>query len=244
MSLDHERELIKYKEEMEVMEARLLKVSELEAMADMYRENYEEALEHLSRVNVWEKEKQRMSLQIEEYVQLVSEKTETVSDLNEKIYKLEQELLERQMEYERLSLRHNELEGQVRRTLNIEPKEKTRVGRHTLTELCPQISEDSTKFKLEEAQREVERKNKRLKDMERDISKYKAKADRVYQLEKEKTKLENIIVDFSQSKSEEIELLVSALYELRLKYGTMVEEFGQQHNSVRGVIHAKTHIAA
>jgi hypothetical protein len=57
-------------------------------MVDMYKENYEEALEHLSKINVWEKEKQKMSLQIEEYVQLVSEKTEAVSDLNEKVYKL------------------------------------------------------------------------------------------------------------------------------------------------------------
>lgn len=54
------------------------------------------------------------------------------------------------------------------------------------------------------------------------MSKYKAKADRVYQLEKEKMKLETIIVDFNQSKSEEVELLVSALYELRLKYGLLV----------------------
>ena len=54
----------------------------------MYKENYEEALEHLSKINVWEKEKQKMSLQLEEYVQLVSETTEAVSDLNEKVYKL------------------------------------------------------------------------------------------------------------------------------------------------------------
>jgi len=73
----------------------------------------------------------------------------------------------------------------------------------------------------------VERKNKRLKELERDVSKYKAKADCVYQLEKEKMKLENIIVDFRQSKSEEIELLVSCLYELRMKYGLIVEEFAQ-----------------
>jgi|JI61114C2RNA_FD_contig_51_3219039_length_818_multi_1_in_0_out_0_2 hypothetical protein len=53
------------------------------------------------------------------------------------------------MEYEKLTIRHNELESQVRRTLNLEQKEKVRVGRHTLTELCPQISEDSSKFKLD-----------------------------------------------------------------------------------------------
>lgn len=57
--------------------------------------------------------------------------------------------MEAQMEYEKLTIRHNELESQVRRTLNLEQKEKVRVGRHTLTELCPQISEDSSKFKLD-----------------------------------------------------------------------------------------------
>jgi hypothetical protein len=76
-----------------------------------------------------------------------------VSDLNEKVYKLEQELLESQMEYEKLTVRYNELEGQVKRTLNLEQKGGIRVGRHTLTELCPQMSEESNKFKLDEALR-------------------------------------------------------------------------------------------
>jgi len=56
---------MKYKEEMEVMEARVLKIPELEAMMDMYKENYEEALEHLGKISIWEKEKNKMSLQIE-----------------------------------------------------------------------------------------------------------------------------------------------------------------------------------
>jgi len=86
-------------------------------------------------------------------VQLVSEKTDMVLDLNEKVYKLEQELLEAQMEYEKLTIRYGEMESHVRRTLNIEPKEKARTSRHSLADLCPQISEDSNRFKLEEALR-------------------------------------------------------------------------------------------
>jgi|JI61114C2RNA_FD_contig_51_3219039_length_818_multi_1_in_0_out_0_3 hypothetical protein len=53
-------------------------------------------------------------------------------------------------------------------------------------------------------------------------------------------KLENIIVDFNQSKSEEIELLVSCLYELRLKYGLIIEEFSPGQSSVRGQLRSKT----
>lgn len=47
------------------MEAKVYKIPELEAMVDMYKENYEEALEHLNKINVWEREKQKMSRQIE-----------------------------------------------------------------------------------------------------------------------------------------------------------------------------------
>lgn len=43
-------------------------------------------------------------------------------------------------------VRYNELESQLRRTLNLDRSEKLKVGRHTLTELCPQMSEDSYKL--------------------------------------------------------------------------------------------------
>lgn len=43
------------------------------------------------------------------------------------------------MQYERLKIRYQDLEEQVKKTLKIEQKDRPKFERHTLTELCPQI---------------------------------------------------------------------------------------------------------
>lgn len=59
---------------MGIMESKVNSISELEALADMYKENYEEALEHLSKVNIWEKEKQQMAITLTENTHTIAEK--------------------------------------------------------------------------------------------------------------------------------------------------------------------------
>jgi hypothetical protein len=51
--MEHEKEIMKYKEEIMIIESKIFRIPELEAMVDMYKENYEEALEHLSKIKVW-----------------------------------------------------------------------------------------------------------------------------------------------------------------------------------------------
>lgn len=60
--------------------------------------------------------------------------------------------------------------------------------------------------------------------LERDLERYKREADRTHSLEVENKKLEEILLEYNQTRGEENELLVGCLYEMRMKYRELSEQ--------------------
>lgn len=66
--------------------------------------------------------------------------------------------------------------------------------------------------------------NKRVKELERELAKCNLKLEKLEKVAEDKSKLEEVLVDFTNSRGEEIQLLTFALYELRLRYGELVKK--------------------
>lgn len=70
--------------------------------------------------------------------------------------------------------------------------------------------------------------NNRNKELERELSKCRLRAERCDKLEDEKRKMEEVLLDYSNSRGEEIEVLTTAMYELRVRYKNLLRKYEER----------------
>ena len=75
---------------------------------------------------------------------------------------------------------------------------------------------------------ELDKLNKKIKNLEKETDRLKKDNERVGALESENKKLEEILLEYNQTRGEENELLVGCLYEMRMKYREMFEEIRKE----------------